>query len=748
MKRTFITKKTFITTLLSCMIAGALFTAPMHAGQVVTDDVKSWAKDAIESEKALKTAKAPSNSVAVLYFTNRTEMTDLDLLEKGMAIMLMSDLHKVKEIQLVERVKLNAIMNELDLGAAGLIESTSSARVGHLLGAENLIGGDIVKGGLKRFQLKSSLLAVSDEEVFGRPEAEGLLIDELLRMEKDLLFEIIRLLEIRLTPEEELALKEPLTRNMKALTYLFQAVEYSDSGNYTKANEYYQKALDEDPGLDMAETGMFELASLGLVAGVPPSSGEPEGYSETGGDDGLTDKRQNFDRPNDKDKKSSEKIIDIRTEEGTIEVAWEINSEQFDLYSHVQTNAPEGLLADLPGIQDRLVNTSENLNELEDGKYVPGQFNPDGTWSGTQPDDAVYSYWGEEGYTYGLQAVGTINPPAVFMNEDTASGVRGDGFLAYAVQVEEDRLNRKIIDMHRQAIEEEEALSAINTALGHASLRVRDAYLTQKADAQAGRTLKDREGNWTRVQQFMLRPDARTVQMLNATLRGTGDHAGVSAMNWTTKFSGDYTRSLRSLPWNDWLTIRAGEGDKHILYDYSTPVSLASMSVEFTNPGNESLKEELQFTGSDILGRQDVSSETLTLSGTETKTYTNLYGQDVREYYTVRNDSQSPSQPGGFIYQAWNDESDIVAVDFFVVGDIDTVDTEYSTGDTPGFKDIWSALAVNESGLYNSDAYSIGNNTLEIAIDAGRNFFANPIDVVYVPMSRMLWKSEETRTVE
>ena len=56
-------------------------------------------------------------------------------------------------------------------------------------------------------------------------------------------------------------------------------------------------------------------------------------------------------------------------------------------------------------------------------------------------------------------------------------------------------------------------------------------------------------------------------------------------------------------------------------------------------------------------------------------------------------------------------------------------------------------MAANEkTGHANGvDAYSIGNNTLEIAIDAGGNVFANPIDVVYIPMSRMLWKSEETR---
>ena len=61
--------------------------------------------------------------------------------------------------------------------------------------------------------------------------------------------------------------------------------------------------------------------------------------------------------------------------------------------------------------------------------------------------------------------------------------------------------------------------------------------------------------------------------------------------------------------------------------------------------------------------------------------------------------------------------------------------------------DIWDALAVNESFHP-----TVGNGkNLEIVIDPaadgdpGRvvNTFNDPIDVVYVPMSRMLWKDKE-----
>ncbi|MBE9580499.1 MAG: hypothetical protein IMF18_02650 [Proteobacteria bacterium] len=81
---------------------------------MVTEEVRSWAKEALEQEKALKTISAP-NTVAILYFYNKTEWSNLDLLQKGLTIMLITDLSKVEEIQIVERVKLQALVEELDL---------------------------------------------------------------------------------------------------------------------------------------------------------------------------------------------------------------------------------------------------------------------------------------------------------------------------------------------------------------------------------------------------------------------------------------------------------------------------------------------------------------------------------------------------------------------------------------------------------------------------------------------------------
>lgn len=243
------------------LLSGLILVVPAFsswAGQIVTDETRLWAKHALQKEKGLETTGA-SKTLAVLYFHNKTGWSKLDLLQKGLTIMLMTDLSKVKEIQLVERVKLQALVEELDLGVSGLVESENSSRLGRLLGASLLVGGDIVKGKPDEFGFESDLLSVPTEKALGRPTAKGLLLEELFHMEKDLLFKIIKLLQIELSPELEEELREPMAASIDALLYLFEGIESSDQGDYEKASDFYGKALEEDPGLVLAIMAIREI---------------------------------------------------------------------------------------------------------------------------------------------------------------------------------------------------------------------------------------------------------------------------------------------------------------------------------------------------------------------------------------------------------------------------------------------------------------------------------------------------------
>jgi TolB-like protein len=249
--------------IISLFMLFILQSSQVQAGQVVTKSDKEWAQQVLEQEKYREPVYSP-NTVAVLSFRNTTGKDTLDPLQKGLAFLLMTDLSQLEKIQLVERVKLQALVEELNLGTSGLVSEDYAPRVGRLLGASYLVGGDILPAQATDLQVKSSLLEVKDANVLGQPEARGKL-EEIFGMEKKILFELIDLLKIALTAEQRSKLEKPFTTNLDAFLNFINGIESSDRGNYSDAASYYQRAINKDPHMQPAWDALSELESLGLV---------------------------------------------------------------------------------------------------------------------------------------------------------------------------------------------------------------------------------------------------------------------------------------------------------------------------------------------------------------------------------------------------------------------------------------------------------------------------------------------------
>ncbi len=234
-----------------------------QAGQVISQGERSWAKAAIDQEKSMGAISTP-NSVAVLYFNNRSGMDTLNPLQKGMAVMLITDLAKVEQLQVVERVRMQALLDEMDLGASGLMDSRTVPAVGKLLGAYFVASGDILKGSGKDLKIASSVLDVPFETLTQQPEAIGPL-EQLFKLEKEILFSIVSQLQISLSPAKRAELQKPMSASTTALLALFLGIDHSDKGQYAQAAKMYQQALAEDPNLQMAKSALQELKGMGLI---------------------------------------------------------------------------------------------------------------------------------------------------------------------------------------------------------------------------------------------------------------------------------------------------------------------------------------------------------------------------------------------------------------------------------------------------------------------------------------------------
>lgn len=232
------------------------------AGQIVTPEIRAWAQKAIAQEQELSTIFAP-NTLGVLYFKNLTSDPELTPLEKGFTLMLITDLSKVKRLQVVERVRLQALLDELKLSVSGLMSPDTAPRLGRLLQARWLVGGQF-KGSPETLEFESQLFDVPKTKISADIQEKGKL-ETIFEIEKKLLFALIDRLQIELTPKEKEELRKPVTKSVKALLLLSKGLEASDRGNYQEAAKYYRKALREDPNFSLAKKCFQELVAKNLV---------------------------------------------------------------------------------------------------------------------------------------------------------------------------------------------------------------------------------------------------------------------------------------------------------------------------------------------------------------------------------------------------------------------------------------------------------------------------------------------------
>lgn len=140
----------------------------------------------------------------------------------------------------------------------------------------------------------------------------------------------------------------------------------------------------------------------------------------------------------------------------------------------------------------------------------------------------------------------------------------------------------------------------INDITKNNRFRKFDSTAAKIADAQAGKVLTDIHGNRVRVDQYILRPDSDTVQLLNITLRsgdattsgGVVNIGGVSTLEWKIDFNKSLdslaSGKLKDLPWDVYLTLHPEYVSKPDYYPQNSTITLAR--------NNSSVSENRTFT--------------------------------------------------------------------------------------------------------------------------------------------------------
>ena len=226
---------------------------------LIQDEMEKRAQMAIKMESSISMDQIDGNTVAVLYFLNVIDDPEWNSLSKGLAEMIITDLSKVKSLKVLERIYLQKLIEEMQLGMTGLTDENTVPRMGRLMKAKNLINGAFSIKADRDLTVTSNLLDVISKTNVQSKEFGGN-VDQIFDIEKEIVFAAIDQLGIRLTAEEKKQIGKFSTRNFNAFKAYCRGLDQYDLGNFSSALLFFQDATKLDPNFALAKE-MFDITS-------------------------------------------------------------------------------------------------------------------------------------------------------------------------------------------------------------------------------------------------------------------------------------------------------------------------------------------------------------------------------------------------------------------------------------------------------------------------------------------------------
>jgi len=235
---------------------------------VARGEVKQLAKQALAREQVISQEPPTPNTLAVLPFQITGLSEEMRPLQTALADMMITDLSVTPGVKPVERVRLQALMDEIRLGLAGFSEEVTN-RAGRMLKAENMVQGAIVMTGEEQIRIDGSVLLTAQQSNRGTFGGEQNL-ESIFDLEKQIVFQIYDRLGVSLTPQERERILENRTSNLVAFLAYGRGLDALDRGNYIEAASHLGEATRLDPSFSAARAQRTEAAQLQQAASLEP----------------------------------------------------------------------------------------------------------------------------------------------------------------------------------------------------------------------------------------------------------------------------------------------------------------------------------------------------------------------------------------------------------------------------------------------------------------------------------------------
>ena len=207
------------------------------------------------------TAANQRPTIAVLYFTNGALIDNASYapLSKGMAEMLITELAQNSAVRVVERDRLQSLIEEQNLQNSDRVDKETAIKLGKTLGARHMLMGTFVIDPKKNMRIDVRAVNTETSAIEYTEQVTGN-ADNLLQMVIQLGSKVnagLKLPALKTASVTTPAAKSP--NQFKALMAMSQALEAEDKKNKTQAVSLYKQAIALNPDFDRAKT---RLASI------------------------------------------------------------------------------------------------------------------------------------------------------------------------------------------------------------------------------------------------------------------------------------------------------------------------------------------------------------------------------------------------------------------------------------------------------------------------------------------------------
>jgi tetratricopeptide (TPR) repeat protein len=226
------------------------------------------AKQAVAQEQQLASTPGSPRTVAVLPFKFTGADTSLTPLERGFAELVATDLSRSSQLTVVERARLQALLDEIQLQHTVGIQTGTGVRAGKILQAGRLVGGTISQLDSNQLRADAFVTNVQTTEAEGAGANDQQALDQLFTLEKNIVLRLLADMGVTLTTAERDAIEQRPTRSLAAFLAYSRGLELDDEGRFEAASRLFDNAVRLDPGFGAARQRSQEAKSASAGSNV------------------------------------------------------------------------------------------------------------------------------------------------------------------------------------------------------------------------------------------------------------------------------------------------------------------------------------------------------------------------------------------------------------------------------------------------------------------------------------------------